>query len=399
MRLSAMDRRQNPEMGTGEPALPLGSSTAGGRVRWYFVHCPEGRERSFAKDLRRIVSRNVLRDAFAPCSELETLVEGRMRLSVAAVFPGYFVAVTDDPRGLQQEILAHTYPVYVAGKVGDSYVPVAEEAQAFLESVLDSHHVIRFSDVTVDERGVHVTSGPLKDVNGHIASIEQDGRRAVVRVGARDDGSAFGIPVPVRVSDTETQPEQTPNKRHDHSLPLSRRTPKGRLRWYLVECPEGREEFLCRAVHETIPHSILHDACVPKTEVIKKERGEWVRSVRQLFAGRFAVATTDAAALSVRLQRLGLPVRLAGGDGRTFAPVDDDAWQFLSSCMDDTSTIRGSWGEIVDDELHVQRGPLAGRESRVIGYKRRKRLCFVDVGEDAAGRHSLVMPLEILARR
>jgi hypothetical protein len=166
-----------------------------------------------------------------------------------------------------------------------------------------------------------------------------------------------------------------------------------------VECPEGSEELLCHAVREAVPHELLADAYVPKTEVLLKVRGEWTKPVRQMFAGRFAVCTADAAALGVRLRRAALPVRLAGAEGGGYAPVEDEAWAFLESCMDSTRTIRESRGEIVGDELRVKSGPLAGRESRVTGYVRRHSIAFVDMGEDASGPHAVLMPLAILARR
>ncbi len=407
MRSQVTDERYARTSKTAETSLPLGSTGSSGRGCWYFVHCPEGRERSLCKDVERAVSSNVLTSAFVPRMEKEVLEEGRWRKSVVTVFSGYFVVETDDPSALQQEILKHTYPVYVAGKVGDGFAPMDREARDFLTAVMDRDRTIRFSNATVGEQGLSVSAGPLVGHEDRIVDQDLRGHSVRVNVCTGTDGTEkFSLFMPVRVDHADAVPgsakataKHGDGLRRSQSLPLTRRTPKGRLRWYLAECPEGHEEVLCEALHEAIPRTVLHDACVPKTEVLKKVHGEWVTTVREVFVGRFAVSTTDAAALNASLKQLGLPVRLAGDLGGGYAPIDDDAWRLLESCMDSTRTIRESRGEIVDNELRVWSGPLKGREALVARYARRKSLAFVNVGEDALGSHSIVMPLAITVRR
>ena len=142
------DKRRTTGTKSPESALPLGAIAAGKRVRWYFVHCPEGKERAFCKNILRVVSREVLRDAFVPRKECEVQEASGWRRLVVTVYPSYFVVVTDDPVALQHALVQHTFPLYIVGKIGSGYASVAEEAQNFFVRVMDSAHIIRFSAVT-----------------------------------------------------------------------------------------------------------------------------------------------------------------------------------------------------------------------------------------------------------
>ena len=183
------------------------------------------------------------------------------------------------------------------------------------------------------------------------------------------------------------------------ALPLGRRTPRGRLRWYLVACTEGKEDLTCRKVRQIIPADILDDAFVPRKENQFKRHGEWKTEVIAFFKGYFIVATKDAPALSRALARLTFPAHMVGPVGRGYQPISEDAQRLLEQTMDKSHVVRLSWGEIVSDDLHVQRGPLVGKEDRVTRFNRRRAWAFVRVSEGDGASATLSMPLAILARR
>ena len=386
-------------------ALPLGRRVPRGTVRWYLVRCREGQELSACADVARLVPEDLLKDAFVPRKEQSAKRQGSWKSFTVPLFKGYFVVATGDAPALAKALSFLSTPVEMVGQVGRGYAPIAREAQDFLASAMDRSHVIRTSYATVDRDGLHVTYGPLRGQERRISNFESRKRYVRVAVGSdAHDGQSFSVtlPIDIQVARKETgEPiaEPTAHRRFSGtSLPMGRRTPRGRLRWYLVECPEGTEEESCEAVRRAVSAYVLTDAYVPRVEKVKKVHGEWVKPVASLVTGCFAVATIDSAALKVELEKTGLPLRLVG-QGQGFQPLDDDAWGFVESFMDGTRTIRESQGEIVGDQLHVWSGPLAGRESVVKRYLRRQSLAFVDLGTDQAGEHTLLMPLSILARR
>lgn len=192
---------------------------------------------------------------------------------------------------------------------------------------------------------------------------------------------------------------QTEMGEYAGALPLGRRSPRGRLRWYLVACPEGQEAATCERVRQIIPSELLIDAFVPRKERQRKVHGAWETDVVDMFSGYFIVATKDAPALSRALAKLSFPVQMVGAVGRGYQPIAEDAQHLLTEAMDASHVVRLSWGEVESDVLHVQRGPLLGKEGRVSKFIRRKSVALVRVGENDGGAAMLNMPLAIVARR
>ena len=350
-----MAERAQQHMGVAM-TLPLGKCVPCGTVRWYFVHCYEGQELKACADVRKLVPHDLLQDCFVPRKQCLDERSGSQKTTLVPLYKGYFVAATADAPALANKLALLTVPVQLVGKVGSGYAPVAEEAQEFLSAVMDRGHVIRASRAVADNNGVRITSGPLMGQEHRIRTY--DSRKLSARVTVCEDvrgGESFSVTVPMDVQTATVaqnveepwRPATAPAKSAAHtSLPLGRRTPRGRLRWYLVECPEHTEAQMCEALRNVVPAHLLADAYVPKVERIKKVKGEWTKPVQSLVLGRFAVATTDSAALNIAISQSGLPLQLVG-QGRDFQPLDDDAWGLVGSLMDGTHTIRESQGEIV----------------------------------------------------
>lgn len=177
-------------------------------------------------------------------------------------------------------------------------------------------------------------------------------------------------------------------------LPRGRRTPRGRLRWYLVQAPEGREASVCEKVKSLVPAEVLEDAFVLSKERWFKRDGSWELRLIQMYRGYFFVATRDVVALDRALSRLSFPARVVGSDGHAYTPLASEAQSWFADAMDERHVLRGSTAVIVDGELHVQDGPLCGQERRVSKVDRHRRRCVVQVC-DADGGFSEQMALDV----
>ena len=168
-------------------------------------------------------------------------------------------------------------------------------------------------------------------------------------------------------------------------LPLGRRTPKGRERWYLLRMPRGREASLCAELKRLLPESVLKDAFVLRKERWMKRQGKWSLEPKDMYWGYGFAVSSDAVGLAKALSRLTLPVELVGSGSRSWAPLSDEVADWYGRAADEGHVIRSSTAEIVDGMLHVQEGPLVGQEARVSRIDRHKRTCEVRVGagEDA----------------
>lgn len=168
----------------------------------------------------------------------------------------------------------------------------------------------------------------------------------------------------------------------------------GRVRWYLVHAPNGKERETCEKVRRIIPHELMQDAFVMQKEFWFKRDGAWSLQTKPMYKEYFFVATRDAAQLDKALAQLSFGCRIAGSRERAYAPMPDDAQDWYRSVLDDDGVVRNSVARIEDGVLHIEQGPLVGQEARVKKIDRHKRWCLVDVGEgDSAFRE--LLPLDV----
>lgn len=176
-------------------------------------------------------------------------------------------------------------------------------------------------------------------------------------------------------------------------LPCGRRTPRGKLRWYLARADEGREREACERVRRIVSSELLDDAFVMSKECWFKRGQRWWLQPKQMYLGYFFVMSRDVVSLDKELSKLSFPVRVVGAYGRSFMPLAPEAQLWFEHAMDVEHVLRNSNAVLVDGELHVQDGPLVGQESRVSKLDNHKRTCVVRVC-DADGGFSEQMPLD-----
>ena len=168
----------------------------------------------------------------------------------------------------------------------------------------------------------------------------------------------------------------------------------GRVCWYLVHTPNGKERETCEKVRRIIPHELMQDAFVMQKEFWFKRDGAWSLQTKPMYKEYFFVATRDAALLDKALAQLSFGYRIAGSRERAYAPMPDDAQDWYRSVLDGDGVVRNSVARIEDGVLHIEQGPLVGQEARVKKIDRHKRWCLVDVGEgDSAFRE--LLPLDV----
>lgn len=183
-----------------------------------------------------------------------------------------------------------------------------------------------------------------------------------------------------------------------NGFPPGRRSPRGKLRWYLAQVPRGREQTTCDKVRSIVSHDVLDDAFVMRKERWRKAAGVWRLDPIPMYEEYFFVTTRDVAALDAELAKLSFSVRVAGSDEHAYIPLDADAQMWFERMMDDEHVLRNSTGVIIDGELHVKEGPLAGQELQVSKIDRHKRRCTVRVcggNAEGEGAYTEQMPMEV----
>lgn len=168
-------------------------------------------------------------------------------------------------------------------------------------------------------------------------------------------------------------------------LPLGRRTPKGRERWYLLRVPEGREAATCAELKRLLPGDLLKDAFALRKERWFKRAGEWSLVPVDMYRGYAFAVSPDAAGLARALSRLTLSAALVGTESRSWAPLADEVASWYASVADEGHVIRSSTAVIVDGVLHVTDGPLVGQEERISKVDRHRMRCTVRVADGDGG--------------
>lgn len=111
----------------------------------------------------------------------------------------------------------------------------------------------------------------------------------------------------------------------------------GRVRWYLVHTPNGKERETCEKVRRIIPHNLMQDAFVMQKEFWFKRDGAWSLQTKPMYKEYFFVATHDAAALDRALAQLSFGCRIAGSRERAYMPMPDDAQDWYRSVLTTTA--------------------------------------------------------------
>ena len=121
--------------------LPCGRRVPKGNLRWYLLRVPEGREQSVCDLLKRIIPGELLEDAFAPRKERWAKRGGAWGLETVRMYRGYAFAATRDVSGLANALARTTAAAELVGEFGRSWMPLAPEAQDWLEASMDGEHV------------------------------------------------------------------------------------------------------------------------------------------------------------------------------------------------------------------------------------------------------------------
>lgn len=173
-----------------------------------------------------------------------------------------------------------------------------------------------------------------------------------LRIRIRIEGSKYGFAEEVRrrgMAEGRTstlERERAAASAVPAGMPVGRRTPRGKRRWYLVHAPQ-REQATCDKLKRLIPPELLEDAFVMRKDRVRKRHGQWVTYQVPMYRDYIFVVKRDVGALDAELGKLSFPARVCRGENRFFAPMAEEAQAWYERMMDATHTIRTSTAVIV----------------------------------------------------
>lgn len=170
-----------------EMPLPAGRRSPRGRCRWYAVHVPAGMEASTAARVKPLVPAGLLIDAFALRREVWFKRGGVWSLQAKTLYPEYFFIESCDAANLDLALQRLSFPVRLAGKLGQGWMPLADEVRDWYAAHTDASHCVRASVATLEGGTLHVTQGPLVGQEARICGYDRHKRSCAVRLSTSPD--------------------------------------------------------------------------------------------------------------------------------------------------------------------------------------------------------------------
>ena len=173
--------------------MPVGRRTPRGQRRWYLVHAP-GREESTCNKVKKLISRDLLEDAFVMRRERVEKRRGEWLTSTMPMYPEYFFVVTRDVNALDKELSKLSFPAHICKGEGSFYAPMAQEAQAWYEQMMDASHVIRTSTAVIVDGELQIQEGPMVGQESRVVKIMRRKSACTVAVGESDGAFTECVP-------------------------------------------------------------------------------------------------------------------------------------------------------------------------------------------------------------
>ena len=140
---------------------------------WFAVQVASGKEEPTCRLMRRLVSADVLPEAFAPRFETQKKYQGEWRMCQSVLFPGYIIAVTPRVDVLRAR-LARVPEFTRVLTMGETYLPLEDADRAWIESLTSRKgRTVEMSCGFMEGDRVVVTSGPLMGHEGWIAAVNR----------------------------------------------------------------------------------------------------------------------------------------------------------------------------------------------------------------------------------
>ena len=142
---------------------------------WYVIQVARGSEEAMAELIGRVAPADVLSECFYPQYETEIKLRGTWTRCAKPLFPGYLIAVTENPVALEEELVKLPEFARVLS-MSEKPVPLAaEEVELIGGFTHPGERVVPMSQAVKDGEKVVVVAGPLLGHEGLIKEINRKG--------------------------------------------------------------------------------------------------------------------------------------------------------------------------------------------------------------------------------
>lgn len=157
------------------------SRTVGARFdMWYVVQVITGREQRTAERISQVIPREIMHECFFPQYTTEIKVKGRWVAVDKPLFPGYLIAVTDEPYTLDRGLRRFNFSARLVSQ-GKTLQPLDRGDVHVIDSCTEpGHRVVPMSRGFKDGDAVSINQGPLVGQQARIKRINRRKSTALV---------------------------------------------------------------------------------------------------------------------------------------------------------------------------------------------------------------------------
>lgn len=168
--------------------------------------------------------------------------------------------------------------------------------------------------------------------------------------------------------------------------------------WYVIQTMAGQEDQVIELMLKLVDEDLVKETFVPRYEVMKRIKGQWVRRKEVLLPGYVFVVTREPGRLKADLRGVPRFTRLLGNDDM-FIPLDDREVAFINAFTSPGKrTVELSTGVIEGDEVVILNGPLMGHVGLIKKIDRHKRLAYLEM-EMLGRKKNVKIGLEIVGKK
>lgn len=148
--------------------------------------------------------------------------------------------------------------------------------------------------------------------------------------------------------------------------------------WYVLYCPNHREQDIIRSCRQHLTGQALKDVFCFTYDRMRKYEGSWHVEQQAMFPHYVFLESEDKERLARELRQYEEILTVLGG-WDALVPVQREEEQFLRGLCGETHHSGMSKGYIRGGHTHVTEGPLRGKERLIRRIDRHKRIARLEL--------------------
>lgn len=159
---------------------------------WYVIHTISGMEQKCRQQCEKYVDASAYKRMFVLHYTVKKHFKKEWHEVKKVLFPGYLFVDTETIEPVMEGLRQFRQYTKIL-RDGETVSPVTEQEQKFLADMMDENYVVRYSEGFLIGEKVYITSGPLRNYQGCIRTVDRHQRIAKLEI------PVFGGLTPVEV--------------------------------------------------------------------------------------------------------------------------------------------------------------------------------------------------------